>query len=264
MIPLRDQELIRQRFADGLKTAVKIDFFTQRPTPVMVPGREECLTCPQTGQMLEEIAHLSRLIELRIHDRGADRALEERYGIDRVPAVVVRGVVNRPVTFFGIPGGGLFPVLLETIVAAGSAAPELVPAVKRRMKRLKRAVRVQVFTLPEAPGCTEQALLVVVLALAGQHVRAEIIEIAEFPALAQQLGITAVPATLIDGRIGLPGLTEPELLAGEIVRATEQQTVTARGGLITGAVNDALTRLPPPPQEERGTVRPSGLIIPRR
>lgn len=265
MIPLRDQEVIRQRFEQDLKGPVKIDFFTQRPTAVFVPGREPCELCAETGQLLEEVAHLSPQIELRVHELGADRPLEQRYGIDKVPAIVVRGVVNRPVLFFGLPAAGLFPVLIESIVDASGPPPEPAPAVKRRLKRLKRPVRLQVFVLPAAPYCAEMARLAQELAIAAQHLRAEIIEVSQFPRLAEQHGIRAVPTTIIDGKVTLTGMLEPEALVGQAVRAAEHQTVPARSPLLSASASQTSTPLPAPPAQERaGAVRPSGLIIPGR
>ena len=53
MIPLREQEYLRERFARELEGKVKIDYFTQRPSPIYLPGREECATCEDTRKMLE-------------------------------------------------------------------------------------------------------------------------------------------------------------------------------------------------------------------
>lgn len=264
MIPLREQELIRQRFSQELKGPVKLDLFTQRPTPVFIPGREECRFCPETGQMLEELAHLSDLVELRVHELGSDRAAEERYGIERPPSTVVRGVVNRPVVFAGIPGGELFPVLLEAIVDASGPPPELAATIKRRLKRLKRAVRIRVYVALDAPYVAEQARLVQLLGVASQHIRVEIVELSEYPQLAQQLGITAVPTTVIDGKVTLTGLTDPEAFVDQVVKAAEHQTVAARSALLTGAAQSSTPLPTTPAPQERGITRPSGLIIPGR
>lgn len=269
MIPLSEQENIRERFREELKGPVKIDFFTRRPSAVFVPGREECPLCPQTGEMLSEIAHLATRIDLRVHDFGAGPALEERYGVERVPATVVRGVVNRPVLFTGIPTGNLFPVLMETIVAVSGDAPELPAAARRRLKRLKQRVRVQVFALPTAPYCAEQALVAIAVGLSSPHVRVEVIEVAEFPRLVEAHAIQSVPATVIEGTTTLTGLTEPDKLVEAIVHAAEHRAVAAPGRLFTATAAGTSTPLPalaPPsaPREEPGTVRPSGLFIPGR
>ena len=67
MIPLRDQDLIRQRFQRDLKSRLRIDFFTQKPSSFYVPGRE-CRHCETVLAMLHEIAGLSPRISLTTHE----------------------------------------------------------------------------------------------------------------------------------------------------------------------------------------------------
>lgn len=265
MIPLREQEAIRQRFATELQGTVKIDFFTRRPAPVFVPGREECAFCTHTRQLLEELAHLSDRIDLRVHEQGADRALEERYTIIDVPATVVRGALNRPLVLYGFPTGILFTVLLEAIIDVSGPAPDPPPLVKRRLKRLGRLVPVQVFTLPDDQNGAIQARTAQVVALASQHIRAEVFEAAEFPRLLEQHAIRATPTTIIDGgKAVLLGIQQPEELVDQIVRAAQQHLVSPKSALLTGLHEGTATPLPRPQSQQEGTVRPSGIIIPGR
>ena len=48
MIPLKDQELIREKFAQELIGPVKIDLFTEREVGITVPGRQPCQYCKPT------------------------------------------------------------------------------------------------------------------------------------------------------------------------------------------------------------------------
>ena len=119
--------------------------------------------------------------------------------------------------------------------------------------------------MPQDERSVLQAQNVRVLGMGSNQVRAEIIEIAEYPRLAEQLGVRAVPTTIIDGRVTLTGYTEPEALVDQIVRAAEHRLTPTRGALLTSLTGEGSTPLPkPPPREERGTVRPSGLVIPDR
>ncbi len=263
MIPLREQELIRQRFAQDLKGPVKIDLFTVRSLPVYVPGRRECPTCPDMEQLLTEIARLSERIDLRIFELGKHRDLEERYGITEVPTGVVRGTLNRPVLFTGLPARLLFPVLIETIVDVSGEPPVPPPVIRRRLNRLKRTVRVRLFVLPEAPYCAEMARVVEVLALASPHLRAEIIEAGEFPALAERYGVRAVPAAVVEERPPLLGVITAEELVQEAVHAAEGRAIAPRATVF--AIPPTATPLPARPEpSEPGQLRPSGLIIPSR
>lgn len=263
MIPLREQDLIRQRFAQDLKGPVKLDLFTVRPLPVYVPGRQECPTCPDMEQVLTEIARLSERIDLRVFELGKQRDLEERYGVTVAPTTVVRGSVNRPVLFVGLPARLLFPVLIETIVDVSGTPPVPPPAIRRRLNRLKRTVRVRLFVLPDAPYCAEMARVVEVLALASPHLRAEIIEAGEFPTLTERYAVRAVPATVVEDRPPLFGMLSPEELIEEAVHAAERRAIAPRSAVF--AIPPTATPLPPRTEPgEPGQVRPSGLIIPNR
>ncbi|HEY7296007.1 MAG TPA: hypothetical protein VH916_13260, partial [Dehalococcoidia bacterium] len=127
MIPLAELEQIRSIFAEQLKQPVKLDFFTQKPLAMVIPGREECQFCADTQALLEDLARVGPQLRLTVHERGADRALDERMGVERVPATVIRGVLNRPVTFYGIPISHLFSALIETLLLMSQNKAQLPP-----------------------------------------------------------------------------------------------------------------------------------------
>jgi glutaredoxin-like protein len=261
MIPLREQEYIREAFQQSLTGPVKLEFFTQRKAPVFIPGREECQFCDDIQQMLEELSALSPKLTLRVHDIARAMAEAQKYGVLRAPATVLRGVLNRPILFYGLPGGTFFPVLIDVLVAVSQNSTEMQPAVKRRLKRLKRDLPVQLFVTPEDPYGPDIARALAALALENGHLRLSIVEIAEFPTLAQELKIETVPLTLIDGRVRLQGAVPPPQLLDEILKAAETTTVRGPARLPSGAV--ALD-VPKADEVQRGETRPSGLIIPRR
>ncbi|MCH7577227.1 MAG: glutaredoxin, partial [Chloroflexi bacterium] len=64
MIPLKDQEAIRVKFAQEMLGPVKIDYFTQKELEIVLPGREPCAYCKPTREMLREVAALSDRISL--------------------------------------------------------------------------------------------------------------------------------------------------------------------------------------------------------
>ena len=265
MIPLREQEYIRELFQQELTGPVKIEFFTQRPAPVFVPGREECEYCPAVQQMLEELAHLSDKIDLRVHELTAAPQEAQRYGVGRVPATVIRGVLNRPVLYYGIPAGYQFTALIEVIVGVSRGATDLPAATKRKLKRVKRDLPVQVFVTPADPASTDATRMLAKMALENGRLRLTVIEAAEFPKWAEELGVTAVPTAIIDGRLRLAGATAESALLEQILRAAETTIVTGPARLPPGGAPLELPKSAPPADDAQpGEVRPSGLIIPRR
>jgi len=257
VIPLAELDQVKAIFAERLQQPVKLDFFTQKPLAMLVPGREECRFCNDAQALLEDLARVSSLLRLTVHERGADKALDTRLGIERVPATVIRGVLNRPITFYGIPISYLFAPLVETLLLMSQNKAQLPPRAAKLLKRLHQPVRVRVFVSPESEYCGPMMTAAFAFAVESKQVRAEVIEIAEFPRLADRYAVQQVPFTVIEDRAGFPGLVEPEVFAEQIVKATTSRTLTAppRG---------EATPLAWPEQAPRKNVRPSGLIIPGR
>jgi len=148
VIPLREQEYIKQKFAAELTGGVRIDYFTQRPSPLFIPGREECAYCEDVRVMLEELAALSDKVTLTVHEFSHEREAAAKLGVDRIPGVVIRGPANRPLKFYGIPAGHEFPGLIDTIVDASRGQVDLKPETAKALRKLKSDVAVQVFVTP--------------------------------------------------------------------------------------------------------------------
>ena len=148
MIPLREQEYIKQKFAQELVGGVRIDYFTQRPSPLYVPGREECAHCEDVRVMLEELAALSRKVSLTVHEFSREREAAAKLAVHRIPGIVIRGPTNRPLKFYGIPAGHEFPALIEAIVDVSRAKADLKPVTVKALRKLKSDVAIQVFVTP--------------------------------------------------------------------------------------------------------------------
>jgi glutaredoxin-like protein len=256
VIPLRDQEFLRARFARELTGAVRIDYFTQRRLPVFIPGREECAYCEEAQTLLKEIAALSEKITLTVHE-FTDAAKEAaRLGVDRVPGIVVRGALNRPLRFFGFPVGNQLVSLIEGIVDASRGKVELTTETVRHLRRLLQTVRLDLFVTPACPHCPDMTRLAYKLALETTRVRVDVVEISEFPRLAQRYGIRAVPTVVLDERAVLVGAMDETAIVSHITQAAQGRALRPAGG-----PPGPSTPLEQPHQE--GTARTgSGIILP--
>jgi len=148
MIPLKDQEVIRQRFAAEMVNQVKIDFFTQRELGIYVPGKEPCPTCKPTQEMLQELAGLTDKISLRVHVLEEEAEEARRLGVDKVPGIVLRGKGGAALKFFGIPSGYEFPEFIETIIHLSRGEAPVPEEAQRQIRRLREEAWVQVFVTP--------------------------------------------------------------------------------------------------------------------
>jgi glutaredoxin-like protein len=202
VIPLKDQEYLRSKFAQELARQVRIDFFTQKESSIIVPGRQPCQYCKPARQLLEEVAALSDFISLRQHYIDEDREAFTRYGIDKIPAVVLPAGDGRWLKYFGFPGGHEFLTLIETIVDVSRGERLLADEVRKRLRKLKQDILIQVFVTPSCPYCPQMARLAYHMALESPHVTAEVIEAQEFQELSQRFKVRAVPTTVISAKGG--------------------------------------------------------------
>src|SRR5438270_847523 len=99
----RDQDYLRGRFAEELENPVKIVHFTQNAavSQLIIPGRENCLYCRETRELMEEVAGLTDKIELEVHEFRPDAPEAAALGISRVPATVIQGTNKGRVRYFG-------------------------------------------------------------------------------------------------------------------------------------------------------------------
>jgi glutaredoxin-like protein len=148
VIPLRDQEIIREKFAQELTGTVQLDHFTQRQSALFVPGREECPTCDDTRQIMEELAALSDKITLNVYELSQERELAARLGVDKIPATVIGDGKQRAIRFFGIPSGSEFPGFIEDIVDVSRGKADLTRETLKALRKLKDDVWIQVFVTP--------------------------------------------------------------------------------------------------------------------
>jgi len=239
VIPLREQEYIRERFERELEGRVKIDYFTQRASALYVPGREECAYCEDTRVMLEELASLTDKVTLTVHDFTSAPEDARKLGVDKVPGISVRGPANRALRFFGIPGGNEFPNFVDTLIAASKQRTELGPEAAKQLKKLKDRVSIAVYVTPTCPHCPGVVRAAYRLALASPHIAAAAIEIGEFPRLAQQLGIRAVPFTVFNDRAAVAGAMDEQGLIEGALQAAEQGAIGTPTASTRGATSEA-------------------------
>src|SRR5262245_19172757 len=114
-----------KRLFEGLSGDVHLDYFTQRESPLFIPGHE-CETCKDTRILLEELAALFDKIKLGVHDFVAESESAREHGIDRIPALVISADgVRGKVRYFGMPSGYEFSVLLGSLLDVSQGRSEL-------------------------------------------------------------------------------------------------------------------------------------------
>jgi alkyl hydroperoxide reductase subunit AhpF len=151
---LLDQEIrdqITEVFAD-LDEQIRLLLFTRRKSPLVLPGRaadDDCPSCEDAQALFGEVADLSDKIELEVHDVRDEPDLASQFGIDKVPALVLRGPNEAGlVRFFGLPAGYEFSTLIADIVDVSRSNIQLSERTRTELGNLDEDVHIQVFVTP--------------------------------------------------------------------------------------------------------------------
>lgn len=151
---LLDQQARDQigKIFEGLDQEVKLVFYTRRKSPLVLPGREpedECLSCEDEQQLLEELVEISDKLALEIHDVKDEPDVAREAGVDKVPALILRGPNDRgAVRFFGLPAGYEFSTLIADIVDVSTSNIVLSKKTLTELNKIAEPVHIQVFVTP--------------------------------------------------------------------------------------------------------------------
>jgi glutaredoxin-like protein len=214
----KDREAVQRRFDTELKRDVDITLYTQGNTGLYIPGRE-CRYCGPTQELVEEVSVLSPKIHLEVVDIYRDQESAASRGVDRIPALVIGGDNSGNAKFFGMPSGFEFALLLDSIVAASSRRSPLQLETRRRLRALEEDVHIRVFVTPSCKYCPTVARVAHLMALESPRVKADVIEIQEFPDLAGLYRVMGVPKTVINDSVQFTGAVSEEVFVRRVLQA---------------------------------------------
>jgi glutaredoxin-like protein len=201
----------------------------QEPVQVLYFGaQDQCDTCAETRQLLEEVAAVHQKVELYTYDVQKNKDIAKKFGVTNVPGIVIAAkdnadVKNLGVQFSGTPSGYEFSTLINDILAVSRRDSGLSNATREFLKQLDQPVHLQVFVTPGCPYCPRAVLLAHHMAMENpEMVRAEGVEAMEFLDLANRFNVHGVPQTVINAGAGIVvGAVPEQNLLAEIKRALQ-------------------------------------------
>lgn len=216
----KDRTFLEEKYARELEGEVKIVVFTQKETPLAVPGLE-CTYCKETRELAEELAATSPKISLEVHDFHAEPEVAQKYRVDRIPALALLGPDgwDPGVRFFGIPAGYEFATVVTDLVFLSRMRTDLSPSTVEALKNLESPAHIMVFVTPTCPYCPRAASLAHQMAMASDLVTAEAIEATEFPHLANRYNVYGVPKVVINDRVEFEGALPEEAFLDFVIHA---------------------------------------------
>ena len=211
-----DRSQLKRNFRKDLRSSVDITLFGQRGSVLTIPGRE-CRLCLQTQQLMEELVALSPKLQLNTVDFYQDTDTAKGHGVTRIPAIVLAAAGSDAgasrIKFYGIPSGYLMSVVVDDIKTISRGVSPLSNESKKQLRRVNQPVHIQVFATPNQIDCLDIARLSHAFALECPSISADVVEVQEYPAVAQHYGVSSVPLTVINEHYRFSGpAAEPQLL----------------------------------------------------
>jgi glutaredoxin-like protein len=202
---------VQTHLSQSLVNPVTLSVFTQE---------YECDYCKENRELAQELASLSDKVRLEVFDLMKDKERAAQLSVDKVPATVIRSDKGSHVKFYGVPAGYEFSTFLKDIIQVSRGETELSPETRNALAGLKEPVHVQVFVTPTCPYCPGAVSLAHQFALENSNIKADMVEVSEFPQLGVKYNVMGVPKIVINENIELVGLQpEQEFLRQILVAA---------------------------------------------
>jgi glutaredoxin-like protein len=187
---------------------VTLSFFSTQPENHA--GRE-ALT------ILEEISSISEMIKLIVYDFEKDKNEVKKYQIDKVPAIVVEGVKDFGIRFYGIPSGYLVSSLVEDVVQISKNDSELSEETKQKLNEVDHPLNLEVFVKPTSPYSPTLVNIAHRMAMESEHISAHLVNIENYPHLAMRFNIQDVPHTVVNGKESVEGALDERDFTNKIL-----------------------------------------------
>jgi glutaredoxin-like protein len=213
VIPEEHKTHLQEELAGKLVNPVRLVVFTQKL---------ECPYCAQTRSLVEELASLSDKLRVEVYDFVADSEKARAYGVDKVPAVAIVGEKDYGVRFYGLPYGYEFQTLLEGVIAVSRGKAEISEEVREKLKGIKTPVHIQVFVTLTCPYCPSVASQAFKFAVESDMVRADVVDVGEFPHIGHKYAVMGVPKTVINEKVEFLGAVPEEVFLEHVLLAARR------------------------------------------
>jgi len=211
LIPEEHKEHLRSELNEKLENPVKIITFTQEV---------ECQFCAQTRQLINELAALNDKIRVEIYDFLANSDKAKEHGVDKVPATIIMGEKDYGIRFYGLPFGYELQTLLEGVMNVSRRRTDISEETKKKLREIKTPIHIQVFVTLTCPYCPVVASLAHKFAIESDLIKADVIDVSEFPQLGFKYGVMGVPKTVINEKVEFVGVLPEDLFLEHLSLAT--------------------------------------------
>ncbi|MCX8059691.1 MAG: thioredoxin family protein [Aquificaceae bacterium] len=202
-------------FSKELKEPVQLKLFSQAIG---------CETCQAAESLLKELADVKpEKIKLEVYSPLIDREISQRYGVERVPTIVIEGDKDYGIRYVGLPAGLEFTTLVRGMVQVSKREPELSEKTKELLKGIDLPMEIMVFVTTSCGYCPAAALTAMNFAMASDYIKALIVDASENIDLAKKFQVVGVPKIVINrGGAEFVGAQPENSFLGYLISAYEK------------------------------------------
>jgi glutaredoxin-like protein len=201
-----EKDALKKKFA-VLVNEVELVVFTQDL---------ECQFCKETRELVLGLAAISPKLKVNVYDfvKNGDEAI--KYNIKKIPAIAIIGSKDYGVRYYGVPGGYEFAAFVDDIIDVSRGTTSFSETLKKKIAEIKKPVHLQVFVSPTCPHCPKAARHAHQFAIENELIRADVIEMTEFPHLVQRYSVMSVPHVVINEDTSFVGAQPAEVFIEQI------------------------------------------------
>jgi glutaredoxin-like protein len=226
-----DTQYLRESFAT-LAAEVTVTVVTREKSKLILVGAEPSAepedASAEVVQIVDEVAAAGApKVKVERVDVATEAARAEALGVVRTPALLFAAPSAKGrLRYYGLPAGYEMSTLIAALLDLGSGEPMVPPEIAELLGEMKTPVHIQVFVTPSCPHCPAMARAAYQLAMSSPQISADVIEVQEFPDVAQRYQIRGVPMTVVnDGEPLMGNVGGARLLAA----VREAAGITDRG-----------------------------------
>ncbi|WPM31371.1 thioredoxin family protein [Hydrogenobacter sp. T-2] len=215
LLNLEVRTQLKDIFSKELKEQVNLKLFSQAIG---------CETCQVAEELLKELADVEQeKIKLEVYSPLVDKEISQKYGIDRVPTIVIEGDKDYGIRYIGLPAGLEFTTLVQGIVQVSKREPRLSEKTVEMLKGIDLPMEIMVFVTTSCGYCPSAAITAMNFAMANDNITALIVDASENMDLAERFQVVGVPKIVINrGLAEFVGAQPENSFLGYVISAYEK------------------------------------------
>ncbi|RLJ70906.1 glutaredoxin-like protein [Hydrogenivirga caldilitoris] len=185
---------IKDIFEKEFKEPVTLKVFSQ------AIGCDSCQTVEELLQELVSVVGEDRL-KYEVHTPVLEQELAQKYGVDRIPTIVIEGDKDYGIRYVGLPAGLEFSTLIQGILQVSKREPNLSEKTLEMVRQVDIPLELMVFVTTSCGYCPAAAVMAYNFALASDYITAKVVDASENPDLAERFQVVGVPKIVINNGV---------------------------------------------------------------